>query len=140
MEKSPILGYGPSTGASKIGYLGNSNSLTIDNYYLSMVIESGIPGLLLYIAMLLVPLLRIFQFVDRERAGLLAALVSSVMVFATIRSILSLTHNQDFALLIIAMLMILGCLPKKQQAKRSDSMDDKTNSIETGFISTLSEL
>ncbi len=136
IEESPILGYGAGTAASKIGYLSASRSLTIDNYYLSIAIENGVPGLIFYLGALFIALRQLFRTNNPQNAGLTAALFASLVVYALIRSILSLTHNQDFSLVVIALLLLANRLPEKgtlvsQLTPVSAFLDDKVEEIHT---------
>ena len=44
----PLLGYGPGTGAILLDIRNESGLPTIDNYYLSIALESGLPALVLF--------------------------------------------------------------------------------------------
>ena len=44
----PLLGYGPGTGAMLLDIRNQSGLPTIDNYYLSIALESGLPALVLF--------------------------------------------------------------------------------------------
>lgn len=48
--KRPVLGYGSGRSARVLGYFGKS--LTLDNYYLSLALDLGLPGPLTFFAML----------------------------------------------------------------------------------------
>jgi len=53
IQESPILGYGHGQAANYAGLVGNSNLLTIDNYYLSALLDFGYPGLFLTLCVFL---------------------------------------------------------------------------------------
>ena len=46
--KHPLLGYGPGTGAILLDIRNESGLPTIDNYYLSIALESGLPALVFF--------------------------------------------------------------------------------------------
>lgn len=111
IKEAPVFGYGPGTGASKIGKLSSTSGITIDNYFLSVALETGVPGLILYICILIVPFGKLFQVTTRDRAGLIAAILGSIAVYAIIRSVLSLTYNQNYWLLLMSLLLLTNRLP-----------------------------
>lgn len=104
--ESPILGYGQDMAAAVLGFTGRGGVLTIDSYYLSILLESGFIGLFLYVAMAGFVVFKSLQF-GMMRSGhsfdvlmILAALTG----FFIIKLILSLTHNHGLVMVII------GCL------------------------------
>jgi len=109
LEKSPIVGSGPGTAVYKIGQLQAGAGLTIDNQFLSELLDTGVPGLLLYLAALGMPLLRIFrQNLLPENHAWLCAFTAGLVAYIAIRPILSLTGNQDLAMLFIATIYLLS--------------------------------
>lgn len=106
---SPIWGYGPGMGASTIGYLPGFKYLTIDSYYLSSVLETGFPGLLLFVCLLVFPvskgMLAGFRASDKDSARIVV-ICSAVIGFSVIRSVLSLTNNFWVVFLLIGLLVV----------------------------------
>lgn len=47
LEQSPIVGFGHGQSGLHAGLVGTNNVVTIDNYYLSAVLDFGVPGLLI---------------------------------------------------------------------------------------------
>ena len=108
--EEPVTGYGPGRAAITLGALPGHVNLTIDNYYLSVVLESGLPGLLLLIFTLAYPItLGFFRGLRQQtRAGWMAlALASALLAYAVERGVLSLTNNLDFSLMLTAMLVVV---------------------------------
>ncbi|CAN0471429.1 unnamed protein product, partial [Phaeothamnion confervicola] len=93
-----------------LGALPGHVNITIDNYYLSVALESGLLGLALLMLSLAYPItVGLFRGLTYPgRAGWLAlALGAAVLAYAVERSVLSLTNNLDFSLLLTGMLMVV---------------------------------
>lgn len=105
----PVLGYGPGFSGEAIGLLPGVSRVTIDSYFLSVAIETGIPGLVLFLGLLLIPIMKgfLFSFGRSSRENLLAfVLAISLLAFAIVKTILSLTNNLDSAFVLIALLAV----------------------------------
>ena len=105
----PLFGYGPGRAAVTLGFLPGFSVLTMDSYYLSVALESGLPGLLLFVTILGYPIIKgwiqSLRFSGRSRARIVA-ITLALLGFSIIRSVLSLTENFDTAFLLIALLLI----------------------------------
>jgi hypothetical protein len=103
IKSNPITGHGFVTG----GYLIN---MSIDSYILSLILETGIPGLVFFVGLLLLPIwygLRNFVSDMSESGAVAGALACSFLAFATNRLVLSERENHMlfFSLLAIAVVM-----------------------------------
>lgn len=103
IKSNPITGHGLNQG----GYL---ISMSIDSYVLSLLLETGIPGLVFFAGLLLLPIgygLRNFLFDMSESGALAGALACSFLAFANNRLVLSERENHMlfFSLLAIAVVM-----------------------------------
>ena len=103
IKSNPLTGHGLAQG----GYL---ISMSIDSYVLSLLLETGIPGLIFFAGLLLLPIwygLRNFLFDMSESGALAGALACSFLAFANNRLVLSERENQMlfFSLLAIAVVM-----------------------------------
>jgi hypothetical protein len=105
----PLLGYGAGQAAVTLGYLPGIYILTIDSYYLSVALESGLPGLILFAIILGYPITKGWigsvRFSGQDRVRI-ATITLALIGFAVIKSVLSLTENFDTAFLLIALLFI----------------------------------
>jgi len=82
----------------------------VDSYYLSVALESGLPGLLLFVFTLALPIaLGLYRGLTHStRAGWMAlALASALLAYAVVRSVLSLTNNLDFSMMLTSMLVVV---------------------------------
>jgi hypothetical protein len=103
IAQQPILGWGPGSGPIIAGIKTGSGVSTMDNYLLSVAIESGIPGVALFLACLLYPAWAAFTWVARgagQRASFLAAAAGSALALLVMRSILWMPFNLSFTFLI----------------------------------------
>ena len=103
---SPLLGYGQDMAAGVLGFSGHGGVVTIDSYYLSILLESGVVSLLAYIAMMVFVAIESLRFGMKSNEYSFAALMllSALVGFSLIKSILSLTHNHGLVMIFI------GCL------------------------------
>lgn len=105
----PIIGYGPGRAAITLGAQPGHVNISIDNYYLSVALESGLPGLFLFAITLAYPIaLGLFRGLTHHTpAGSMAlALGAGLLAFAAERGVLSLTNNLDFSIMLTAMLFV----------------------------------
>jgi hypothetical protein len=110
VAEEPVTGYGPGRAGITLGALPGHVIITIDNYYLSVALETGLLGLALLMMSLAYPItVGLFRGLTYPgRTGWLAlALASGILAFAIERSVLSLTNNLDFSLMLTGMLMIV---------------------------------
>lgn len=106
---SPIVGYGGGLAAYTLGLLPGARRLTIDSYYLSLALESGFPGLLLFLSMFAYVILKGFQaslHLAGQDGARIAVIVSALLGFAVVKSVLSQTDNLDLAFVLIALLVV----------------------------------
>lgn len=102
IQQYPLLGTGPGTADSVAGILTGSGITTLDNYFLAIAIESGIPGVLLLLASLLYPIWVVFNRLMSETQDLpqLSAAVAGTLLVTTItHTILWMPFNLFFAFL-----------------------------------------
>lgn len=99
IEHSPIFGEGPGTGAALAGLRVREDLVTLDNYLLAITLESGIPALLLFIAIFMLPAWRGFMAVTAgagAAAPFLAAVTGAMLAVLATRIILWMPFNLSF--------------------------------------------
>jgi O-Antigen ligase len=104
IEANPITGHGLATG----GYDINSS---IDTYVLSLLVETGVPGLIFFAGIVCVPIwfgLRNYIYDLSESGALSGALACSFVAFATYRFALSQRENHLLLFSLVAMAMVLS--------------------------------
>ncbi|MHA1525354.1 MAG: O-antigen ligase family protein [Alphaproteobacteria bacterium] len=99
----PILGFGDGMALQKAGIEGFGRLISIDNYYLSTVLNFGFAGLAALIGFLGLAMLsgwsKIRAACDRREASLMAAVVCMIFVIALVQSIVSIPGNMVFVFL-----------------------------------------
>ena len=102
---NPITGHGFAMGGGIFG------SETIDSYALSLVIETGIPGLLFFTGMCLLPIwygLRNYLSDMSESSALGGALACSFIAFTSDRLVLSQKENHTLFYCLLAIVIVLN--------------------------------
>jgi len=124
IRSNPITGHGFAAG----GYVINSS---IDSYVLSVLLETGIPGLVFFVGLVLLPIwygLRNFVSDLSESGAVGGALACSFIAFALNRLVLSQRENNMliFSLLAIVVVMNYEYAHKQAPARVIDKPPRKT--------------
>lgn len=120
IENKPILGWGPGSGPSVAGIKTGDGLATMDNYLLSIAIESGVPGLCLFLACLLYPAWSAFKSIAAgagERASFLGAVAGGTIAVLAMRAILWMPFNLSFVFLV-AGIALAQCTMKDGTQKK----------------------
>ncbi|MDF1690463.1 MAG: O-antigen ligase family protein [Cycloclasticus sp.] len=102
IEKRPIFGFGPGSAGELAGIKTGSGVTTLDNYFLAIAIESGIPALLLLFMCLLYPVWVIFNRMmngSQYSVPFLVATLGSLLVIILQHAILWMPYNMTFTYL-----------------------------------------
>jgi O-antigen ligase len=100
---NPITGHGLGTGGSVI------SNYTIDSYMLSLVLETGIPGLVFFVGMLLLPIwygLRAYVTDLSEYGAAAGALACSFIAFTENRLVLSQRENHMLIFCLLGIVVV----------------------------------
>ena len=92
IKENPITGHGLATGGYDIGS-------SIDSYVLSLLVETGVPGLIFFAGIVCVPIwfgLRNYIYDLSELGALSGSLACSFVAFTTYRFALSQRENHCF--------------------------------------------
>jgi len=106
MLDAPIFGNGYGQVVAIAGVQGTGGILTVDNYLLSIGVDSGIPALLLFIGIFIIPAWMAFKKVTAEAGPeqtFLIAGMAALLGLLAVRMILSISYNLIFAFVIAAM-------------------------------------
>jgi O-Antigen ligase len=104
IQSNPITGHGFTTG----GYLIHNS---IDNYVLSLLLETGIPGLVFFSGLVLLPVwdgVRNYISDMSESGAVAGALACSFIAFATDRLVLSELENNSLIFALLAIVVVLN--------------------------------
>jgi hypothetical protein len=105
LEDSPLWGFGQGMAVLKAGFTNSAGVSTIDNYFLSIAIESGYIGFLLFVILLLIFLIKSVKIsvVDAGPDGLfVGACAASVAALALTFTVLSIPNNMTMLWLLMA--------------------------------------
>lgn len=95
--KRPVGGYGTGRSAIIVGYWGRT--LSLDNYYLSLAVEIGIPGAIVFISIMIIAArmsLRRAKKAPKRWRWLLIGFASAMVSFMITRLFLSQTGNLSY--------------------------------------------
>lgn len=123
----PIFGYGGGRGADALGYRTPGGDLTIDTYILSVVLDYGIVGFLIFYGAILYALVRVGLAVfklpntprdrDEEEIGYLLPLVVMLAQFFFIKTVLSQEENHSILFMIYGGILALFWRLKQREAR-----------------------
>jgi hypothetical protein len=131
MKANPITGHGFGLG----GYVIQSS---IDSYVLSLLIETGIPGLIFFTGLLLIPIwygVRSYLSDVSEAGAAAGAVACSFVAFTANRLVLSQKENHMliFSLLAIAVILNSEIARKRAPQQLSHQPGDRRASARPGF-------
>ena len=108
---NPFFGIGPRIAAFSVGYVdAPGGTLTLDSYFLTIALESGIPALIVFVLVLTYFIFLGFGSSSKNNSGyfsLANALSFSLLGILIFKSVLSLPHNFPLIFLAFAMLLVL---------------------------------
>jgi O-antigen ligase len=106
----PLLGFGSGMGAVKLGFFDGAR-FNIDNYWLGLALDSGLPGLLAFAVVFFGAIglgLRVYRR-RLDRAGTTAGLISvSLFMFALTKTVLSISSGLTLAYILIAATIVFA--------------------------------
>ncbi len=110
ISDSPFLGHGIGFAAELVGFAGRENMLTIDSYYLSIAVESGLPALILLLLLFYLFIMGGFKswFRGAEYTNTASGIIGiSLVGILVIKSILSVPNNWPLVYVLFSILMVL---------------------------------
>jgi O-Antigen ligase len=109
----PLLGYGQDTAARVLGFVGSHSVLTIDSYFLSVLLDGGFPSLALFVIVLgALGVIGLRSGLSGSHPDLLSILLlTSLVAFSLIKLILSLSHNHALFMVLMAVMLAGITLP-----------------------------
>jgi hypothetical protein len=124
------FGYGIGQGAATI-HPGETGRITIDTYYLSVLLEYGIVGLIVYYGMFLIAIYEgvrraLFAPSNDENSSFLLPITASLVVFIIVKSVFSQQDNHPIVFMMLGALVALVSSYRRTamtQAARSANME-----------------
>lgn len=113
LRASPFFGYGNGMGAVKLGFF-DGVRFNIDNYWLGVALDAGVPGLVAFAAVFgLAALLGLKYYRQRDdNAGLAAGFMAiSIVIMLGCKTVLSIASGFTLAYVLIAAIIVLGETP-----------------------------
>ena len=121
----PIFGYGGGRGADALGYRTPGGDLTIDTYILSVVLDYGIVGFLIFYGAILYALVHVGRLVfklpntprdkNEEEIGYLLPLIVMLAQFLFIKTVLSQEENHSILFMIYGAMFALFWRQKQRE-------------------------
>jgi O-Antigen ligase len=102
IESNPITGHGFATGGAEI-------QMSIDSYVISLLLETGLPGLVFFTGIVCLPIwfgIRSYIYDSSESGALAGALACSFVAFTTYRLALSQRENHMLAFTLLALVVV----------------------------------
>lgn len=115
--QSPIVGHGPGRGAEALGFTTPGGLVTIDSYLLSIVLDYGVLGFLLFYGMLVAALAMTFRLAlniagqpaeDRREASFALPLCAMIAAFFMIKTVLSQEENHSLIFMVYGAVIVLA--------------------------------
>lgn len=114
MLASPLVGDGPGVGGFQAAVIGSGGQVTLDSYWLMLLLESGLPALMLLLAMLAAASWRVVTAMSRglDEANLARLSLGLAMLsFALSTAVLGTPHNLPFMYLLLGAMVALDDAP-----------------------------
>jgi O-antigen ligase len=107
---NPVTGYGIGNAAEVIGFYSPGGKLSVDTSILTLLVETGVPGLLLYFGMMgfgTFAMARLYVTNKDREASVGAALGCSFIAYAVYRIVLSQRENQWLLFILVSIVCIV---------------------------------
>jgi hypothetical protein len=105
------VGHGIGEAASVLGFHGGGNTLTIDNYYLSVALEYGVVGFIIFygtiIAAIIYALRGRFQNLEDSEISLLVPAAIALVNFVIVKAVFSQQDNHPLVFMLMGMVCAL---------------------------------
>lgn len=109
---NPVTGHGRGSAAQLVGYFNEGNPIpTIDSYVITLLVDHGVPGLLLFFGMIGFGIwtgARLYLTNADKRAAVGAPIACCLIAFAVYRLVLSETENHTLLFLMIGLVFAIS--------------------------------
>jgi len=121
LAQSPLFGHGPHGGAVALDFHDPTGMLTLDSYLLTMLLDYGVAGFLLFYGMIICALVKALELGMRSASDARAyglPIATALLIFLTTRAVLSQEDNNAIAFMLMGMTMALLSHDAKQRAQK----------------------
>ena len=118
---NPVTGYGTGLGSSVVGYYTPGGTASIDSSIISLLVEVGVPGFLLFFVLILYSawlMLRIYAREDDDESAPALAVGCAIVSFGIYRLALTQRENHFFLYILIALASMIANGYRKRQKSR----------------------
>jgi hypothetical protein len=127
---SPVFGHGSGRSGEVLGYMSPGGDLTIDSYFLTILLEFGIVGFICFFGMVIVAMvqgLRICLTEGSEDAALVGCAAISLGAFLFIKLVLSQADNHSMTFFLIGAIMVFSAryLPEKRKQHQGARLNER---------------
>jgi O-antigen ligase len=119
---SPLYGYGIGAAVNLAGLPGSGGVYTLDNYFLTVALESGLPALFAFAMIFVLPMWIAFKYVTTYEANdsaFLAGAFGAVASLFAVRAVLSIPYNLTILFLLAGMMVAFANRENAAQAKET---------------------
>ena len=124
--ESPLFGFGTAQGGQKLGFTNPAGTLTIDSYYLSVLLDYGFVGFFVFYGMLIAAIVqgaRIAKSGTTKQHHIAATLSIFLLCFLATKAVLSQEANHPL------MFMVMGALVALTYSVKSKELNSGNTSI-----------
>lgn len=118
---SPVFGFGSGSAGYVLNFIGGSGFLTIDSYYLSILLNYGYLGLLLFVGYFILVFYLALKLINSNptNSPMLIMILASIVGYLTVALILSTAHNLHMLFLFSALIPLLYSECRRQEIMRN---------------------
>jgi O-antigen ligase len=122
---NPVTGHGVGSSGDLIGFAAETGVPSVDSYPITLLVEQGVPGFLLFFAMVAVGIwigVRIYLTNTEKIAEIAGPLACSLVAFGIYRLVLSQRENHTLFFLMIGLLLAVSriCHERQRSQVRKD--------------------
>jgi O-antigen ligase len=106
---NPVTGHGIGNSGEIVGY-GGGGVFSVDSYPITLLVELGVPGLLLFYCMIGFAIwigLRLYLTDMNEKAAVAGPLACSLVAFAAYRTALSQQENHTLVFMLVGLMLVV---------------------------------
>jgi len=118
--KRPVGGYGTGRATRILGYWGRS--LTLDNYYLTLALDYGFPGPIIFAGLMIAASITCYRRSKEGPPGdqlIYVGFLAAIIAFATTRTIVSMTGNLSFIYILLGAFVGAGAYLKPHRKPKA---------------------